>query len=339
MTNGTYVGPSPVAPAPANISATQTHALGLWDSIDGFVSGLEQTPTRVFWVGAGGSLVGLQAAQYVMDRDSLIPSVAINSDEFYFRAPASVGPDSLVVVLSGTGNTPETVRAAEWATSRGASVAAVTLKQDGPLAQTVETAFVSQSGEGNQIVLQLLALAILRREGADVTGRLDALRALPAAIDAAIEGFEGQAAQIAEDMKDVPVTYLIASGPLVGPGNTFTSCFLQEMQWMHAATINADEFFQGPFEVFDAETRSIVFLGEDETRPMAERAQRFLDQYSGQTHYVDSRDLDLPGVPADQRAFVAPVVFYTLMFRLAAHYAAVRGYALEGRRYMWQFAY
>ena len=59
----------------------------------------------------------------------------------------------------------------------------------------------------------------------------------------------------------------------------------------------------------------------------------------GETYYVDGRDLELPGVPTDQRGFVAPVVFYALMFRLAAHYAAVRGYALEGRRYMWQFAY
>ena len=339
MTNGTYVGPSAVAPAPENLAATQRHALSLWDAVDGFVRGLADAPKRVFWVGAGGSYVGLQAAQFVMDRDSLIPSVAINSDEFYYRAPASVGADSLVLVLSGTGNTPETVRAAEWAASRGAAVAAVTLSADGALAQTVETAFVSQSGEGNQIVLQLIALAILRREGADVEARLEALRALPAAIDAAVAGFEDQAARIAEDMKDVPVTYLIASGPLVGPANTFTSCFLQEMQWMHAATINADEFFQGPFEVFDSETRSIAFLGEDDTRPMAERAQRFLDQYSGVTHYIDSRDLQLPDIPTDQRAFVAPVVFYTLMFRLAAHYAAVRGYALEGRRYMWQFAY
>ena len=83
MTNGTYVGPSPVAPAPENLADTQRHALSLWDSIDAFVSGLDNAPKRVFWVGAGGSLVGLQAAQFVMDRDSLTPSVAINSDEFY----------------------------------------------------------------------------------------------------------------------------------------------------------------------------------------------------------------------------------------------------------------
>src|SRR5215207_1586770 len=119
-------------------------------------------------------------------------------------------------------------------------------------------------------------------------------------------------------MKDVPVTYLIASGSLQGMGSTFISCFLQEMQWMHAATINADEFFQGPFEVFDRDSKSILFLGEDETRPMGERVERFLEQYGGTIHRVDSRTLDLPGIPDDQRPFVAALVYYTLMFRLAA---------------------
>jgi len=82
-----------------------------------------------------------------------------------------------------------------------------------------------------------------------------------------------------------------------------------------------------------------VFLGEDETRPMGERVRRFLNTYGGETYYVDSADLELPGIPADQRGYVAPLVYAALVARLAAHYAAVRGYALEGRRYMWKVDY
>ncbi|WP_456286876.1 SIS domain-containing protein [Microbacterium sp. JZ70] len=338
MTDGTYVGPTPVKPIPQGIRPSQKHALARWDEIRDFVAGLSALD-RVYLVGAGGSFSGLQAAHYVLDRESAIPVVSVNSDEFYHRASPGVGPGAFVVTLSAAGTTAETVRAASWAQERGAAAVAVTLKADGPLAQAVATSFISQNGDGNQIVLQLLALAVLAREGRDVSAKLDALAALPDATEAALRGFEPLAAAIAQDMKDVPVTYLIASGPLQGMGSTFTACFLQEMQWMHASTINANEFFQGPFEVFDKQTRSILFLGEDETRPMAERAERFLDEYSGTTHKIDSRDLDLPGVPEDQRGIIAPLVFYPMMFRLAENYAAVRGYALEGRRYMWQFAY
>jgi fructoselysine-6-P-deglycase FrlB-like protein len=126
---------------------------------------------------------------------------------------------------------------------------------------------------------------------------------------------------------------------LYGPAGTLAACFLQEMQWMHAAALNADEFFQGPFEVFDKQTKSLVFIGEDSTRPMGERVRRFLDEYGGETFYLDCRDVPMPGIAASGRPVVAPLVYYTFAFRLAAHYAAVRGYALEGRRYMWQFQY
>ena len=338
MTDGTYVGPSPVKPIPDDIRPSQEHALTLWADIRDYITSLPAID-RIFLVGAGGSYSGLQAAHYQLDRHSLIPTTSVNSDEFYYRASPAVGPGAVVVTLSAAGNTPETVRAGSWAQERGAAVVAVTLNAEGPLAEAIQTSFVARNGDGNQILLQLLVLAVLQREGRDVSAQLRALASLPAATEAALRAFESTAAAIAEDMKDVPVTYLIASGPLQGMGSTFTSCFLQEMQWMHAATINADEFFQGPFEVFDQDTKSILFLGEDETRPMSERVERFLDQYGGTIHRVDSRDLELPGIAATERSFVAPLVYYALTFRLAAHYAAVRGYALEGRRYMWQFAY
>ncbi|SJN16733.1 Putative glucosamine-fructose-6-phosphate aminotransferase [Microbacterium esteraromaticum] len=338
MTDGTYVGPKPVKPIPQEIRPSQENALRRWGEIRDWVLGLPALE-RVFLVGAGGSYSGLQAAHYLLDRESALPVVSVNSDEFYHRASPSVGPGALVIALSAAGATAETVRAASWAQERGAAVVAVTLKSDGPLAQAVSNGFISLNGDGNQIVLQLLVLATLAREGHDVSAKIDALHALPDATDAALRGFEPLAAAIAKDMKDVPVTYLLASGPLQGMGSTFTSCFLQEMQWMHAATINANEFFQGPFEVFDKQTKSILFLGEDATRPMVERAERFLSEHSGTTHRIDSRDLELAGVPSDQRGFIAPLVFYPMMFRLAENYASVRGYTLEGRRYMWQFAY
>lgn len=338
MTDGTYRGPGPVAPVPDDIAPSMEHALSLWERIDAHIASLPAVD-RVFLVGAGGSLMGVQAAQYLLDTAAITPASSYNSDEFFFRAPASVGPGALVVVLSGTGETPETVRAGEWAQERGAAVVGVTLKAEGPLAQALDTAFVAQTGQGTQLVLQLVALAVLRRDGVDVADRLAALRALPQAMVATVSAFEPRAEELAAALKDVPVTYLVTSGSLMGPGQTFTTCYLQEMQWMHAATINADEFFQGPFEVFDGETKSIVFLPEDATRPMGERVQSFLDQYSGTTYYVDSRDLQLSGIASSERAFVAPLVFATLVSRLAAHWAAARGYALEGRRYMWQFAY
>ena len=339
MTNGTYLGPQPAAPFPDDVVASQDHALSLRAPIDGFIGGIDRVIRRVFLVGAGGSLLGLTPAQYLLDRLAVTPTVSINADEFFYRAPVSVREDALVVVLSGTGNTKETIRAAQWAQSRGAVVAGVTLKADGPLARALPTVFVARSGHGSQVTLQLLALALLQREGVDTAALHAALTALPDALLAAMTAFETTARSIAQTMKDVAATYVIASGPLFGAASTFTMCYLQEMQWLHAATINADEFFQGPFEVIDKDSKVVVFLGEDATRPMGERAIRFLSQYGGETIVVDGRSLDLPGIGDADRAYLLPMVFHALVARIAEHYASLRGYALEGRRYMWQFEY
>lgn len=334
MTDGKYVGPMKVKDLPTNLKQSYERALDLWDGIVDFVDSIS-TVRRVFLVGAGGSLIAFQPMQYLLDRFARVPVTAVNSDEFFYRKPV-MDEDVLVIAQSGGGNTHETVRAAEWAAQEGAVVLGVTGKEDGKLAQSLENVFVS---EGGGILLQLVALALLHAEGFDVNPYLTALRALPDAVDSTVEKFEPRAAEVATIMKDVPVTYVMASGPLVGAADTFSSCYLQEMQWKDATTINCNEFFQGPFEIVDPRTKTIVFLGEDTTRPMGERVKRFLDEYSGQTVYLDSRDLEFKGIDPEMRWYVAPIVYSTLVARLAAYYSAMRGYTLEGRRYMWQFDY
>ncbi len=338
MTDGTYLGPRPVAPIPEDLVSSQEHALTLWPEISRFVAGQPEV-RRIFLVGAGGSLLGLASMQYVLDRHALTPSVSMNSDEFFYRASPQVGPGAFVIVLSGTGMTPETVRAAKWAEERGAAVAAVTLKAEGDLAKAVKTAFIGKSIVANQMILQLLALALLERDGVDTAAMHEALKAMPQALLTALDAYESRTAEITLAMKDEPVTYVMASGPLLGSANVYTMCYLQEMQWMHAQAINSNEFFQGPFEVIDKNTKCILFLGEDETRPMGERVRRFLDSYGGTTFYIDGRDFPLPGVADDMRGYVLPLVFSGLTARLAAHTSALRGYALEGRRYMWKVDY
>jgi fructoselysine 6-phosphate deglycase len=116
-------------------------------------------------------------------------------------------------------------------------------------------------------------------------------------------------------------------------------CFLQEMQWKHAAAFNTGEFFQGAFEMVDDDTAVLLWLGEDASRPMAERGRTFLETYCKKAQYVDVRDLELPGIPAGLRADVSPIVVAALANRLAQHYEAVRGHDLEQRRYMFKVEY
>ena len=145
--------------------------------------------------------------------------------------------------------------------------------------------------------------------------------------------------EIAEQLQDEPVIYVLGAGPVEGVARCLSMCYLQEMQWMHSGAFNAGEFFHGAFEVVTDDVPVILFAGEDSTRPMADRALSFLRKYTKKTFLVDSRDLSLPGVPQGARAEVAPIALGAIVSRLAKHFESVRGHDLELRRYMFQVEY
>jgi fructoselysine-6-P-deglycase FrlB-like protein len=265
-----------------------------------------------------------------------VPAFQLQSDELNSSVPQLMGPGSLVVLASYTGKTKETVQAAKTAKATGATVIAAA-KEGSPLAEAVDVAF---SGKSDMFEL-VVAYEVLKGTGADLDETaLDAtLAALPDAVLSAIEESEHSLADIADAFKDEPLTYVLGSGPCYGWAYGLAMCFLQEMQWKHAAAFNTGEFFQGAFEMVDDETAVLLWMGDDASRPMAERGKRFLDTYCKKARYVDVADLSLPGVPAQFRGDVSGIVVGALANRLAQHYESLRGHDLELRHYMFKVDY
>jgi fructoselysine-6-P-deglycase FrlB-like protein len=307
------------------------------DAIAAAISGVVSSGLRnVYFVGAGGSIICSYPAHYLLQRKASFPVFQLQSDELNCSTPALMGEGSLVVLASYTGTTKETVAAAKTAKASGATVIAAA-KEGSPLAEAVDANF---SGKSDLFEL-LVAYALLEATGAqlDTEALASALDALPEAVKHAVEQAEGQLADIAQQFKDEPITYVLGSGPSYGWAYGFAMCFLQEMQWKHAAAFNSGEFFQGAFEMVDDDTAVLLWLGEDASRPMGERAKAFLDTYCKKAQYVDIATLELPGIPADLRPDLSPIVVAALANRLAQHYEAVRGHDLETRRYMFKVEY
>jgi fructoselysine-6-P-deglycase FrlB-like protein len=291
---------------------------------------------NVYFVGAGGSLICSYPAHYLLQQKASFPAFQLQSDELNASVPALMGPGSLVVLASYTGTTKETVAAAKTAKGTGATVIAAA-KAGSPLAEAADTAF---SGKSDLFEL-LVALELLAATGSDLDPQsvTEGLAALPEAVRHAVEQAESVLADVAESFKDEPITYVLGSGPSYGWAYGFAMCFLQEMQWKHAAAFNSGEFFQGAFEMVDDETAVLLWLGEDASRPMAERAKTFLDTYCKKAKYVDVADLDLPGIPEGVRQHFSPIVVGALANRLAQHYESLRGHSLDQRHYMFKVEY
>lgn len=337
----------PLKPISADFLPTLERTLAQRPAIEAFADRVVEAGLRnVFLVGCGGSLLASYPAQYLFDRHGTrFPVSLLTSNEFIYRHPAALGPGSLVVVMSHTGTTKETVRAAEFARAAGATVASITQLPESPLAKAGDVAFAYESDDtvtdAKHLLIGQLGLALLDRVGdyPDYAGAIRTLDALPAAMLAAKVGSEDRSAAIAARLHAEPITYVIGSGPSYGTAYGFAMCFLQEMQWMHAAAYNAGEFFHGAMEVITEDVAAIVLLGEDETRPMGERARVFMEKYSRKAAFIDVKEMTLPGIDPAWRAFASPFALGSVVWRLAQHYEAATGHSLDIRRYMFQVEY
>ena len=327
----------PLKPIDADIVDKLTATVAEREAIATVVRDVVERGLRnVYFVGAGGSIICSYPAHYLLQQKASFPAFQLQSDELNTSVPAILGPGSLVVLASYTGTTKETVAAAKTAKATGATVIAAA-KDGSPLAEAADHAFTGKSDLFELVV----AFELLAATGAELdTDAVDqALAALPVAVRHAVEQAEPELADIADAFKDEPITYVLGSGPSYGWAYGLAMCFLQEMQWKHAVAFNSGEFFQGAFEMVDDDTAVLLWVGDDASRPMGERAKSFLDQYCKKAQYVDVRDLELPGIPESIRGEVSPIVVGALANRLAQHYESVRGHDLETRRYMFKVEY
>ena len=339
----------PLKPIPTEHRAGLEIALGQRPAIEALAARIVAGGLRnVFLTGSGGGLLTHTPVQYLLERGtSKVPAFAYSANELIYRDPVALGAGSLVLIASNTGTTPEVVEATKFCRAKGATTVAYTRHPDSPLAGAVDVAFTYGDDKGvgdpKQTAEAITVLAILRELGeitpADYDAHIAALAALPDALLAAVRQSEDLNHRIAETLKDAPVIYVLGSGPNVGVAYCLSMCYLQEMQWKHAAHFDAAEWLHGAMEVVQEDTAVILYMGEEATRPIDERAQRFIEKYTRKGFCVDARDIELPGIEAAMRPFVSTYVLFALQSRLAEHFEAVRGHDLKQRRYMFQVEY
>lgn len=298
--------------------------------------------TNVYLVGCGGSLFNFSPLQYFLETEANVPVFLINAAEFTYRQPTQLGAGSLVIASSTRGNTPETAKAAELAVARGAAVVAITQGPESIVAQAAPTVFLHDGAEAKGALQALLGFAIARELGSSSTFDEEeaALRQYADIITSALEETAPLFDRIAAEQHATTGIYVVASGPNTGAAQTLAMCYLQEMQWLQASAFDAGEFLHGAMEIVVEDTPVVVFVGEDATRPMAERIRAFVERFSTKGYFVDTADLSLAGVPASVRPFVSSWLFHAAFTgRIAQYFEAYTGQPLTTRRYMWKVEY
>lgn len=301
---------------------------------------------NVFLVGCGAPNREMGAIKYFLDRDARqLETYLYFPAEFISQPPAKLGADSLVVLATHSGTTPEMLQAAEFVKQYGCKTVGITQLADSPLAKNVQKVFLygkSEHGYPAKFILILAFLAGVMKgmEGWVLADKIiTSLNALPEALADAAEQSDARGTEEARLFKDDDFMMVMGSGPNYSTAYTFGICVLMEMQWMHTHVGEAAEFFHGPFEVLDQNTPVFLFKGEDGSRPLVDRVERFCKKYTERLVIYDSKDYEMKGIDPDVRAIVAPMILSSAVDRFSQHVSVWHNHPLSTRRYMWKFEY
>lgn len=337
-----------IIPIPDDFEACVQHAIDQNDKTKAFVSSVvgRQGIKRVYLVGCGGSHFGTYPAFDLLDRytDDIVTQ-RISSAELTTRNPAGLDEHALVVAASHSGNTPETVAAAEFARSKGVTVIGISRQGDNGLSRIgdlhLDYPDTISITEPKLVLNEQVALALLEEVGQQERASVirQSMSALPAALLATKKEIAEAGERIAEIVTDAPLSYIVGGGPAYGMAKMMAWCYFMEMQWMNSAAINGADFFHGPLEMIDAETPLVVLLAEDDSRALGERVVRFGEKYTEKVGVVDTASLSLPGISAGARKDLSVLALMSAERRVLDYVAARRGHDTSVRRYMYKVEY
>lgn len=324
------------------MNTNQVHQL---DQVIAAVKG--RTIRNMYFVACGGSKAIFEPAQYIVDSEVATPSAVYTSNEFIYRSPKGLGPDSLVITCSHSGNTPETVAATAFARKAGALTVCLSFKPGSPLWEAAEYGVEytwgpeSKPSESNSAMLFRVLFNVLDTLSPNEKyGRaLKAVDALDSVIPQNRAATLENAKAYGKSYRREPLIYTMSSGACYGVAYSFAVCLLMEMLWIHSHAIHSGEYFHGPFEVTDDNVPFIIILNSGATRYLDERALVFAQKHSQRVEVIDTKSFQMEGIPEDLRGYFAPLVTVAVLRQYAEQLAEQKGHPLSVRRYMWKMEY
>ncbi|MDU2937688.1 MAG: SIS domain-containing protein [Enterobacteriaceae bacterium] len=301
--------------------------------------------SNLFFASVGGSLAPMMAINEFAKEVTTLPVYVEQAAELISKGSKKLNKDSVVITLSKSGDTKESVAIAEWCKAQGIRVVAITKNAESPLARAATWHIPMRHKNGVEYEYMLLywvffRLVALNGEFDDYDRFAQQLELLPENLLQAKREFDPRAAEIARQYHTSDYMMWIGGAEMWGEVYLFSMCILEEMQWKRTKSVSSAEFFHGTLELLEKDVPLFLVKGEGKCRALDERVERFAQKITGHLVVIDPRDYPLNGIDDAFRWILAPCVASTLLVdRLAAHFEHNTGHDLNIRRYYRQFDY
>ncbi|WP_400192723.1 glutamine--fructose-6-phosphate transaminase (isomerizing) [Hymenobacter sp. B81] len=230
---------------------------------------------RIIIVACGTSWHAGLVAEYLIEDFARIPVEVEYASEFRYRNPVLSERD-IVIAISQSGETADTLAAIELAKSKGATIFGICNVVGSSIARATDAGAYTHAGPeigvastkaftAQVTVLTLLAMIVGHRRGtlSDVKLRelMVELHTIPQKVEKALE-LDTEIRQIAEIFKDVPNFLYLGRGynfPVALEG----ALKLKEISYIHAEGYPAAEMKHGPIALIDENMPVVVIATRD----------------------------------------------------------------------------
>lgn len=312
------------------------------DSIGNGAKGILEKVEHIQIVACGTSYNAGMVARYWFESLAGVSCDVEIASEFRYRKFVT-RPNSLLITLSQSGETADTLAALRLAKEKGYMAALTICNVAGSsLVRESDLAFMTRAGvevgvaSTKAFTTQLAALLMLVTALGKVKGHISAekereiikaMQSLPAEIEKAL-AFDTEIEALAEDFAEKHHALFLGRGEFY-PIAVEASLKLKEISYIHAEAYAAGELKHGPLALIDADMPVIVVAPNnellekvksniEEVRARGGQLYVFADKEAGFTPSEGMKIITMPKV----NDIVAPI-FYTIPMQLLSYYVAL----------------
>jgi len=284
-------------------------------------------------------------AKYILDKYSSIPCNFYTGYQFLSRSPYILDKNSYVFFMSLSGETPDVIKAKNYALPLGVKSVVISrtsqtpLASDKPIADYVfDYEYLAGVYTGPLTILFLLCAHITKfREGNDALCQeiINDMHKVPDYMLNQSKKYAKEAEQWAEKFDGINLYYVLGTGILYGLAFKIAKSVINENIWMDGVDVDTAEFYHGPIEVVETTppekaNRAFIHLlcKEEKARIPCTQALNFLTSKKVTQIVFDAMDH-----PQFHELF-DPYVLFSPTEWLCMHLAARRNHNVEDRRYM-----
>jgi glutamine---fructose-6-phosphate transaminase (isomerizing) len=284
---------------------------------------------RLVLTGMGSSYFGLHPLALETAEHGWSPML-LETSELVHYYPHLLGPSTLVIAVSQSGQSAETLRLLQNNGNNHALVA-VTNTADSALAHNADVTLLTHAGAEFSVscktyVSALMALSALSAAfcGQDTSARLTELEVASEHVNTYLRHCSEHVEELATELRDIRDLFLVGRGASLAAAET-GALIIKESDHFHAEGMSSAAFRHGPFEMLTPNVFVGVFAGDERTRDLNERLASEMREQGARSALIGTqsslRACRIPSVSQHLRPIleILPVEMITLALAALAN--------------------